>query len=273
MRYLLRLTLLLPVMGGGARKNARPRLLFEISLLLAAAMVTGCTGDEEVDEPAPDPPALSDAGSYSSFVNEVMPFYFNAATVERFRQYDHDFPDYPETMQLIDPNGRRPIGPVQFGEIEEWGISVAPGQGFTPQHPDMSATMRLVGTGNPRTSNYSSIDLVTGLTGEGEAKLYWGIKNINPAQSPHLPISMVFEQIVKHEGVPQYRAIGIIEGVLLTPLTPGVSPSVGIRAGYALYAVEAFNGGLTGQLLNHRICLAKAGFIGAGYQPSGNWCN
>lgn len=258
--------------------NTLTKLLVLISMgsLVACGGGGGEAGDPPNQPPtnqAPPPAALSNATSYTQFLDQVMSRHFNVATMDRLRTYDNDYMSFPDTMMLLDTNGRRPIGRTTIGEIDDWEISVAPGQGFANEHPIQTATMRLTPTGNPRILGYEAFDFFTGLSGEGEAKVYWGIKNIDYTRSPHMPIVLVIEQIVKNKGVAQYRGISIIEGYLLAPLTPSSLPALGIRANYTVYAVEAFNNGATGELTRHRICLKRGGFIGSAYQPSGNWCN
>lgn len=221
--------------------------------------------------------SLSGAVTYSQMVDQILPKYFNTTTIDRLKQYDADFLSYPETTALLMSDGSRPFGIETVGEKDSWTNYVAPGQGYANTWPDQSnAEITFTGTASPRVMDYSAIDSTNGLVGEGEAKLYWGIKNVNVAQSPHVPIVIIIEQIVRNNGTPLYRAISIFEGVLLMPITPAVGTSIGaakgIRAQYTLFAVEAFNGGSTGQLISYRACLFHVGFVSAGYQPSGNWC-
>ena len=248
-------------------------LAFVLSLITAGCGGGGEGGDSSAP-PAPPPVSLSGATSFSGFVNQELPRYFNASTVDRLRTYDNDFSAFSDTTMLLGPNGESPLFYSISGLVPGFSVAAAPGQGIENEWPTYNALIELTATGNPRIFAYQARDLTNGLVGEGEARLYWGIKNIDYTQSPNVPIVFLFEQIVRQNGIPLYRAIGIIEGFLLTPVTPTPTgnPLVGIRGRYGLFVVEAFNGGATGNLLDYRVCLEKGGWSQAGYQPEGDWC-
>lgn len=231
-----------------------------LAVLALAAILVACgggggdAGDGGGDGggQAPPAPTLSTAKSFNEFVNNDLTKWFNAQSIQRFAEYDHDFPDFPETQKWKQTiHSANPVPLVLEGDFQFY---VARNQGFTNQFPTVTgygSTSKIPGA-DPRVLQYSSYDNTTKQAAFGVSKIYYGIKKPSATSIDEVPILLIIEGVVSLQGVPQYRAIQVFDGVLTTTYT-GLGYDINNSYLVGLwfnYAVEAYNGGLTGMLGN-----------------------
>ncbi|MCA9423123.1 MAG: DUF4214 domain-containing protein [Nitrospira sp.] len=260
---------------------SRARVLAEISASgeniqkTSTWILTGSTADWTITAPSSSGQRLSSAGTFSSFVTTVLSKYFDNAMIQRLLAYDHTFTDFADTRAFLDKNGNTAfttLSELESGKAAYWSAGYRPGRGYADADswPNINDELKFLATGNPRIFRFESKDFATNQTREGESNLYWGIQDAFSKNS--MPIVLIIESIIKKGGIPQYRSIEIIEGLLT--MKPGEPESEQMITGnYEMYSVEAFNGGKTGRLLFYEICLYRFGFdIGDSLYNSRTFC-
>jgi hypothetical protein len=236
-------------------------LLYMLAIVTTNLLIlSGCGGGGGGSSAANGPgggtttPTISNAPSFEDFVDKELPKYFDDVSVEKAKDYDHDFSDFPDTIAQQDTNGNRP-----FFAPDEWF------SGSKAQWPARNARQNFSATENPRIFGVEAVDLNNGLTGEDDSKLYWGIRNIDYTLSdkPWVPILIMIESIVKRDGTALYRSIQFIEGFFLVDSTdPGAKKF--IRGNYELWVVEYLNDtGTPGLKIAYDMCLESEGIVDA----------